>query len=58
MSTVFLSVDKPLPAGHYIQAHTMLKVKVEVAYPLVSVGYVSAKIEYPLTIEVSTYEIF
>ncbi|XP_071128270.1 uncharacterized protein [Mytilus edulis] len=44
-------VDKPLPAGHYIQAHTMLKVKVEVAYPLVSVGYVSAKIEYPLTIE-------
>lgn len=44
-------VDKPLQAGHYVQSNAMLKVKVELAYPLVSVEKVSAKIEYPLTIE-------
>lgn len=28
-------VDSPLPGGHYLSSHTMLKVKVELAHPLV-----------------------
>ena len=50
---ILFIVDKPLQSGHYVQSNAMLKVKVELAYPLVSVEKVSAKIEYPLTIEVT-----
>ncbi|PIK33636.1 hypothetical protein BSL78_29553, partial [Apostichopus japonicus] len=35
--------DEPLPAGHYIDAGTQMKVKVQVAYPLISPAELQSK---------------
>ncbi|KAK3601780.1 hypothetical protein CHS0354_016147 [Potamilus streckersoni] len=44
-------VDSPIAAGHYLQAHTMLKVKVEIAYPLTTLEKVKYKEQIPATNE-------
>lgn len=36
-------VDSPMPSGHYMSSHTMLKIKVELAHPLVTPEKVAAK---------------
>ncbi|KAL3851655.1 hypothetical protein ACJMK2_015384 [Sinanodonta woodiana] len=44
-------VDSPFAVGHYMQAHTMLKVKVEIAYPLTTLENVKYKEQIPSTNE-------
>lgn len=53
--SMFLVSDpesSPLPPGHYIQSGACLKVKVEVAYPLVTPTQLAAKVDVEPTIEV------
>ena len=45
-------VDTPMPAGHYLQSGASLKVKVEVAYPLLSPEEVASKEDSASTLEV------
>ena len=45
--------SSPLPPGHYIQSGAYLKVKVEVAYPLVTPTQLAAKVDVEPTIEVT-----
>ncbi|KAL5013481.1 hypothetical protein ScPMuIL_007751 [Solemya velum] len=44
-------VDGPLQAGHYVQANAMLKVKVELTYPLITPDRVVAKQQVEVTQE-------
>lgn len=46
------SVDSPMPAGHYMSNNTMLKIKVELANPLVTPEGVAAKEHIETTKEV------
>ena len=42
-----------MAAGHYVSNHTMLKIKVELAHPLITPERVAAKEPIPTTPEVS-----
>ncbi|XP_013407741.1 uncharacterized protein LOC106171815 [Lingula anatina] len=44
-------VDTPLPVGHYLQSHAMLKVRFELAYPLVTPSELAAKGELETAFE-------
>ncbi|KAK6176744.1 hypothetical protein SNE40_014985 [Patella caerulea] len=44
-------VEKPLPAGHYLKHNTMLKVKIELAVPLVTPDKIQAKEDLATTFE-------
>lgn len=47
-------MDGPLQTGHYVQTNAMLKVKVELTYPLITPDRVVAKQQVEVTHEVSS----
>ena len=55
LTMVYLSVtvDSPLPPGHYLDTEAMLKIKVEVAHPLVTPTQLASKQQLISTKEVS-----
>ena len=51
-NNVYFSVENSMAAGHYVSNHTMLKIKVELAHPLITPERVAAKEPIPTTPEV------
>ena len=45
-------MDSPLKGGHYLDSHAMLKIKVELAYPLITPNQLATKEELETTNEV------
>lgn len=50
----FSIVAQPLPAGNFVESNTLLKVTVELAYPLATLEDIAAKKSLPSTVEVSS----
>ncbi len=49
----FETADVPLPSGHYLQSNAVLKMKVEIAHPLISPEQLAANDPVPTTSHVS-----